>query len=710
MASSCGVLISVVGEFNTLPLPLLQWRIDHAASVGRETMTGSVASMVASTGRLSWVGDADGVLPRFDGYSVWMEHHFEEHIRLDKEVGISAWVALESFPVSPASVIEWGDQASGVRLAVDRLGFVLMSVVQDGITRECQSQRPISPGRWIHLAGTLALDGTLQVFCDGSRAGALKGGAKAGQLEPIRDVYVGRGAKEETVAKIFRTNVLNGLIREVRVYRSSFSDLDIQSLSRQFERRPASLGADASWFRADVQRPLYHAMPPRAWTNEPHGLVHWRGIYHLFYQKNANGPYWGHICWGHMTSPDLMHWTEHAPALIPQPGPDSEGCWSGSVVVAHDKLVVFYTGGDGHRASICSASTGDGITFEKSAGNPVIKAPPHVTGIREFRDPFVWRQGAEYRMIVGSGIEGQGGTALLYRSADLIGWTYIKPLFIGDKSNSGTFWEMPIFVPLGDHHVLIVCEVPGRASYWVGTWGEDNFEPYSSAPQRLDLFNHFLSPTPYVDEKGRLITIGIVPETRASIEQWQAGWAHLYGVPRLLTIDGERRLQQQPLPEFEARFSPFFTQDQEEPVGAAWTVLESEGACVLVRMRVHRRSSESITIAVRRSPDRQEETLIQYEWKAALLTLDRTRSTLDPHTARNAQQTSYSPPVPDHIEVTIFLDQSVLEVFLDGRACFTSRLYPILPESVGIALCSEGGDAAVSLLTMSGLKDDLASR
>jgi sucrose-6-phosphate hydrolase SacC (GH32 family) len=232
----------------------------------------------------------------------------------------------------------------------------------------------------------------------------------------------------------------------------------------------------------------------------------------------------------------------------------------------------------------------------------------------------------------------------------------------------------------------------------VGTWENDKFTALSSTPQRLDLFNHFLSPTPYIDENGKAITIGIAPETRASIETWQAGWAHLYGLPRELTLDKSGRLQQRPIAELSTRFTPLLSMRQKQPLQQTWTVFESTGTCANISARIERNVSDSVVIALRRSPDRQEETLLRYDWRNSQLTLDRSKSSINTHTVRNVQQVAYVPRTQGTIELDIFIDRSVLDVFVDGQACFTSRIYPALPESVGIAACSEGGEACLTHL------------
>jgi hypothetical protein len=59
------------------------------------------------------------------------------------------------------------------------------------------------------------------------------------------------------------------------------------------------------------------------------------GVYHLYYQYNPGGDTWGAMSWGHATSRDLAHWTEHPVALQARgfPGNITEMFFSGTVVV-----------------------------------------------------------------------------------------------------------------------------------------------------------------------------------------------------------------------------------------------------------------------------------------------------------------------------------------------------------------------------------------
>src|SRR2546423_15364868 len=126
----------------------------------------------------------------------------------------------------------------------------------------------------------------------------------------------------------------------------------------------------------DPHRPISHFSPDH-WMNDPIPFF-WNGEYHLFFQHNPNGAFWGTMHWGHAVSRDLAHWQELPIALTPTPGgPDQDGCWTGCVVEEGGNFHILYTAiphltRPHFDQAQCLATSTDLVHWEKYTGNPVI--------------------------------------------------------------------------------------------------------------------------------------------------------------------------------------------------------------------------------------------------------------------------------------------------------------------------------------------------
>jgi beta-fructofuranosidase len=446
----------------------------------------------------------------------------------------------------------------------------------------------------------------------------------------------------------------------------------------------------------DRHRPRYHFLPPQNWMNDPNGLIFWGGEYHLFYQHNPNGPFWGTMHWGHAVSPDLVRWRHLPIALAPTPGgPDRDGCFSGCAVDDGGVPTLVYTGVQPEAQ--CVATSADGmVTWQKHPGNPVISGPPEGLDVTGFRDPFVWRERDEWRMVVGSGLRGVGGTVLLYRSPDLIGWQYLQPLCTGAAGETGETWECPNFFPLGNRHVLIVSPVPLRKSlYFVGRYDGARFTPERHGV--LDAGGHYYAPLSLLDAAGRRVIFGWLWEGRSDAGSRAAGWAGVQSLPRVLTLGADGDLHTEPLPELSTlrgecrRYHNLSIPPGGVPLDVAGDRLE-------IRAEIAPGDARTVGLRLLAAPDREEETLLLYDRSAGILTLDRERASLSPDAHRGAHATDL-PLAPDEpLSLRVFLDGSVVEVYADTRRCLTSRVYPTRADSRGVALIAPGGTATCTAL------------
>ena len=197
------------------------------------------------------------------------------------------------------------------------------------------------------------------------------------------------------------------------------------------------LRADNASLYNEKYRPQFHFTPQKGWTNDPNGLVFYKGEYHLFFQHNPFDTKWGNMTWGHAVSHDLVHWKQLANAIEP----DTRGTiFSGSAVVDDDNtaglqsgeektLVAIYAaaGGTspeskGQPFTQCIAYSNDrGRTWTKYSGNPVV---PHI--LADNRDPkVVWHSPTKQWIMV---LFLDGNTFRFLASPNLKNWTTLHDI------------------------------------------------------------------------------------------------------------------------------------------------------------------------------------------------------------------------------------------------------------------------------------------
>ncbi len=448
---------------------------------------------------------------------------------------------------------------------------------------------------------------------------------------------------------------------------------------------------------ADPQRPRYHFLPSANWMNDPNGTIFWKGKYHVFYQHNPYVAWWGMMHWGHAVSEDLVHWTHLPIALAPTPyGPDKDGCWSGCAVDNGGVPIIVYTGvshDDGRRVEVqCIATSDDDmITWKKYPENPVIGSPPKGLEVTGFRDPCVWKEGDNWYMLIGSGIKDIGGAALLYKSKDLIRWEYLHPLCIGDKEKTGTMWECPDFFPLGDKHVLLVSTL-GTTLYFVGTYADHRFHP--DIRGNTDIGGHFYAARSLIDGDGRRILFGWVWEGCSEAAQRASGWAGVLSLPRVLSLCDDGTLGMEPVPELKVLRGRHYHYTEIRVTPASSALLTGvQGDCLEIDAEFDPCDAEEFCLKVRCAPDATEQTLIFYSDKSKRLNVDRERSSLSPEVSRGIQGGPLELVAGETLNLRIFLDRSVVDVFANGRTCITDRIYPSRADSLGIGLFACGSNA-----------------
>ena len=473
-------------------------------------------------------------------------------------------------------------------------------------------------------------------------------------------------------------------------------------------------------------RPGYHFLPPDSQMQDIDAAMYWRGTYHMFYIRHPVFP-GSEAHWGHTTSTDLVHWTDLPYALVPETDYDRHGIWSGHGVDDDGVATLIYTGkahpgtcrtDPGVVAEVqCIATCGDDdlLTWTKHPANPVIARPPADLTLTGFRDPCVWRQADGWHMLVGSGFAGVGGTVLHYRSPDLVQWECLRPLLTGREAETGWMWEVPDFFPLGDQWVLSFVPILSdagfsqRAMYYVGRYEGGRF-----TPERLGLLDSgrfYLAARSFVGPDDRRLVYAWLLEGRSVAPRVEAGWSGVAALPRELTLGADGGLRVAPVPELQAlRGAHHQLSDLTLEPGGTGPAFGVAGHQLELALEVDRGDADAVELRVLCSPDGDEVTTVCYDWVAGELSLDTTRSgpaddgdlwgsreVADAweHPERRVPITERPTRLQagERLRLHVFVDHSVVEVFINERACITSRAYPTRADSTGLQLAARGGRA-----------------
>lgn len=471
----------------------------------------------------------------------------------------------------------------------------------------------------------------------------------------------------------------------------------------------------AARLAADPLRPQFHLLPKYGWMNDPNAPVFWRGKYHMFFQYNPGAAVWGDMHWDHAISTDMVHWQHEPVALAPTlngaAAPvsfDADGCFTGSFVDANGTAAIVYTGVESvsNPANLKDATLRDGthnfretqalafshdpllLSWEK-VPTPVVAKPPAGMEVTGFRDPSVWRQGQFFYMTVGSGTK-QGGMVLLYRSPAngpkaLYEWEYLHPLFQGEASgnnaadpvDAGTMWECPELFPLGDHHVLIYSTQ--RKVYWVTGHLDPATMLFSKQQQGLLDAGAFYAPKTQLDAQGNRILWGWINEKRDDAALKAAGWAGCMSLPRVLGVDAKGMLTMATAEQVKQLRHSRLVAAAPADGSPTRSIRLPDGACAEIHATL---TGEDAVVQLLDSGGGAP----WFEVAATSVGGDR---------VLRAGEQSVSMPGSDVVDIRIFVDASVVEVFANGGLCLTARIYTPVQGALRV---QTGGEAAVKVL------------
>lgn len=636
---------------------------------------------------------------RFDGYSNYVKAAVPVSSFSTEAMTISVSLSAESYPMMQVDVAEDTPTFATICGNLDedaKTGFAFELSSQGdlrfrygsatGFLMTVNGGQKLPRGQWCDLTAVLDKAGNeAAIWLNGMKIGSGRM-SRADIVHSDKDFYIGKNQMNITdpwTGKML-LNTFCGAIDDISISNGAidFSTLDLIDFSLL---PPPDFNYPAERYAENIWRPQFHGMPSGSWTNETHGLIYSGGKYHVFFQKNANGPYMSRLHWGHISSENLYDWTEEPIAIAPGEDYDIKGCWSGCVYEDEGNTYILYTAVDNAKATIAQAKAKDNRLIEWEKQGVIINGRP--SGLSDdFRDPYFFTANGQKYIIVGTSKNNVGACTLHKYDGD--SWTNDGTIFFqgGNANQHGTFWEMPNVTPMGDGKWLFTCTplntgVGVRTLCWVGTIGTDGKFTPDGEVQYLEMAGisrdgyGLLSPSIY-QKDGKTLLLGIVPDKLPTQTNFEMGWAHNYSLPREISLAADGLLVQKP-------YSRLTGMRTETSLSKELALTGIESLAPVSGRQIELLGEFTVasgTCGFNFLKSGSKQVSLTYDADSGNLTLDMT--SLDRTVNDGVYGGIYSVALPkkvalgEKLKLHVFLDGSIAEIFVNDTWAYSVRIFP----------------------------------
>jgi beta-fructofuranosidase len=691
----------------------------------------------------------DGQAMVFDGYSTYGQINQSEIKVSGYEFSIGSWVAPRAYNYAPQNLKDDRLQAlasqyykddslsMGFTLGYKREGKFSFGVgTNHGWFQLWDEGSPLKQYEWNHIFATFnGNKGEMSLYLNGRIVNRLE--IPVGTyIEPCDEpLTIGKNTITSSSGDSLM-GIVSGLMDDLRLYSRVVPFKEYQSYYQSLlvDGKIKPLDFNDVWLQNtltdDAYKPQYHGGPYEHWMNEPHAPFYYKGLYHLFYQANPNGPYFNDaqgIAWGHLTSPDMVNWTPRKEVIVPQAGTVApDGIWSGGSILDKDgNPVLFFTAGDYAHPGIIS-NQNIGLAYPKDLNDPyltewivadqlAIEQKPGQGRTGEFRDAHVIKEGDDYYLLVGSGDENSSrGTVVVYHTNVtkhnyFFNWDYKGHLFDYPSNDAkyGTVWELPVLLPLKDEngnpsnkYMLAISPAPATTAdnniiYWTGTFDKESvrFIPDFTHPRRMDYGrNVFTGPSGFVDPlSGDSMLFSILQSQREAVDLAQSGWTHNVGLTRELFYDSNRqdlgiRILDSVIDNLATGVIIDAADIDVETLNGQLNQFKSDMYALEIKLS---NLTNRFEIRTRKSQNGEEYTSVYVDPIEQLIGVNTMMN------QNNARLTSgdFNGVVTglDEVTLTLFVDRSQIEVVVNDQKTISSRSYPKDLAANGLSLHFAGG-------------------
>ena len=444
------------------------------------------------------------------------------------------------------------------------------------------------------------------------------------------------------------------------------------------------LKAAAIIANADKTRPEYHFRSPSQCLSDPDAGDYYKGYYHLMFGLNPNGsknrsgmiyktkeriwnpdsPDWtgGITCWGHARSRDLLHWEFLPLAITPDIKNGEDLVWFGCSRINKEGVpIAFYTsvGPDKRPEDTANqhAALGDDdlIIWKHYEKNPVLDYDLHGNDvIREWRDPCIFSDNGKTYMALGAALpkEAEGFPIITYyeaQNAEFTKWIYKGILFkYHDKEVPSI--ECPTVFKIDDKLVILLSPHK-EVEYYVGKADLENCKFDLEKKGFVDYSNQYYATAIMHDpiKKRAIIWASIFGAFKHA-----RGWQTCFALPREMTLAKDGTLIQIPLSELK--------QLRTKKTTICDTLKNEERelkTCTNGKLEIVAEfpSKPGIGLVLTYGKNRVEFVIDEDRWKIVDL------------------QVPYDKSLKKQ-RVHIFVDNSMVDVFINNKECITRVIEP----------------------------------
>ncbi|CAH1212628.1 hypothetical protein PAECIP111892_03788 [Paenibacillus auburnensis] len=477
---------------------------------------------------------------------------------------------------------------------------------------------------------------------------------------------------------------------------------------------------EASSYNNEKYRPQYHYTPMRGSVSDPNGLVYFAGEYHLFHQDGGT--------WAHAVSKDMLNWKRLPIAL---PWNDYGHVWSGSAVADLNNASGLFTdsGGQGLIAYYTSfnpdAFNGNqriGLAYSKDQGRtwayakdrPIVIENPGRSGEDpggwDFRDPKVVRDEGNNRWVM---VVSGGDHIRFFTSTNLLDWTLTDNWGYGTYVRGGV-WECPDLFPLTvqgtaeKKWVLMISTGANQATggsdaeYFVGSLtAEGKFVNDNPAGTvlRTDFGKEFYASMSFSDmQDGRRVMLAWMSNWDYPFAFPTLGWKGELTIPREVTLvktsDGIR-LAQSPVKELESLRSALYSASNKDISPSSQNLLKGmTSGAYEIEAEVEIPAGSSVSeFGFNLREGAAQKTVVGYKPGVSTVFVDRSLSGItDFSSLFSTRHETQALTESGRIKLRILVDESSVEVFVNGgKSVFSDVIFPD-PASRGMSFYTKGGN------------------